>query len=85
CGPHMFNFAAIMETFKDQNAILQVPDSGTLSAMLQGLLAVPDEITALGARAEAVCQTQHETLPRLWAALAGWRQAVDPAALRGAA
>ncbi|MGE3771223.1 MAG: 3-deoxy-D-manno-octulosonic acid transferase, partial [Bdellovibrionales bacterium] len=62
CGPHMFNFAAIMETFKDQNAILQVPDSGTLSAMLQGLLAVPVEITALGARAEAVCQTQHETL-----------------------
>jgi 3-deoxy-D-manno-octulosonic-acid transferase len=76
CGPHMFNFTAIMDTFTSADAIISVADADELQKCLLDLWAQPQRTAALGARAQAVCEDQKGTLPRLIAALGPWRQAV---------
>jgi 3-deoxy-D-manno-octulosonic-acid transferase len=77
CGPHMWNFTAIMEAFDAQNAVLHAADANALATHLEALWKDATLCAAYGERARKVCEMQAASLPRLMAALAPWQKDVN--------
>jgi 3-deoxy-D-manno-octulosonic-acid transferase len=69
-GPHMSNFAEIMQAFLENGAAEQVPDAAGLEAALLGLLNDPVRRARLGAAARALVEANRGARTRTMAVVA---------------
>lgn len=76
CGPLMYNFTGIIAAFDAAQAFRHAVDEADLAKHVAALLRDAQARAQLGAAAQQVCEQQARSLPRLWDALAEWRQAV---------
>lgn len=76
CGPLMYNFTAIVATFDAADALLHAADAGAIATHIKTLLQDDARRIRLGGKAQQVCAAESESLPRLWQAMAPWRDAV---------
>lgn len=70
-GPSMENFREILEAFREEDAVVVVPDAQALEDALRRLLADPAACAALGRRAENVTRSRQGAAERCHAALFG--------------
>jgi 3-deoxy-D-manno-octulosonic-acid transferase len=63
-GPHMENFKEISETFRTQEAAIQVDDAGELAKVCVRLMGDPVERAKLGAAARALVEANRGAKPR---------------------
>lgn len=72
-GPHMFNFAAIIEAFEVAESVVPVSDAMALTEGVRALLMDPHAAATLGARVQEVCAQEEHNVARIWDILAPWR------------
>jgi tetraacyldisaccharide 4'-kinase len=68
-GPHMENFAAIIDEFSAAGAVVPIADAGALAAAAEALLADAAKAAEIGARARALAQSKRGTADRIAAEL----------------
>ncbi|MBQ4472104.1 MAG: 3-deoxy-D-manno-octulosonic acid transferase [Alphaproteobacteria bacterium] len=68
-GPHAFNFREIVQSAKESQALLEVPDKNALGAMLGYLLNTPTARQEIAERAEIVATSEMAVLDRLYECL----------------
>ena len=71
-GPHMENFAGIVQTFLAHRAVCQVQTAGELGTAVERLLGAPGERAELGARAGEVVRREAGAIQRSLAHLQPW-------------
>jgi 3-deoxy-D-manno-octulosonic-acid transferase len=64
-GPHMENFAGVMQLLISHEAVVQVPDTATLRQELLALLAAAPRRVELGARAREALRLHHGATARV--------------------
>ena len=64
-GPHMENFAAIMQEFSAADAVVQIDGPGALAGAVESLLDNPARAADIGARAGALARSKRGTADRL--------------------
>jgi 3-deoxy-D-manno-octulosonic-acid transferase len=71
-GPHMHNFAGIMQDMRQANAAVQCRDAVEVDAAMQRFLRHPDELRALHAHAAAFMQDRADVAARMLSAIGPW-------------
>jgi 3-deoxy-D-manno-octulosonic-acid transferase len=64
-GPHMENFAAIMEEFSAADAVVKINGAGALANAVSGLLEDPARAAEIGNRARALAMAKRGTADRI--------------------
>jgi len=64
-GPHMENFAAIMEEFSAADAVIKIDSTGALAGAVGTLLENPASAAETGARAQALARSKRGTANRI--------------------
>lgn len=64
-GPHMGNFAEVMDLLRQGGAVTEVGDEAALAATLLRLLAAPDEVLRLGEAARQIAEAGEGVVARV--------------------
>lgn len=64
-GPHMENFAAIIEEFSDAGAVVKIDDARALAGAVEALLKNPERAAGIGRRAAALATGKRGTADRI--------------------